>query len=293
MLGPDEERRQARRADTERARQRRLAYAQEALDVAYGSRSVDLEDGEEAELLSAYDLVDADRLAERQQWRDPRTAAERAAADRAWAYGHLIVDEAQELSAMDWRMLMRRCPSRSMTLVGDVAQTGAPGGADSWAEALDPYLAGRWRLARLDVNYRTPAEIAAVAADVLAALDAGSAAPSAVRETGVRPWHAPEEALPRLVARETAAVGEGSLAVIAPTADAATLAQLGLPALSVQRAKGLEFDSVIVLDPAGIVAESPRGLSDLYVALTRATQRLGVVHPGELPAPLRAERFDR
>ncbi|MDH6121836.1 AAA family ATPase [Kitasatospora sp. GAS204B] len=292
LLGPDEELRQARRAGAEREHRRRLAYAQEVLDVAYGSRSVDLEDGEEGELLAAYDLVDADRLAERHQERDRRTAAERAAADRSWVYGHLIVDEAQELSAMDWRMLMRRCPSRSMTLVGDVAQTGAPGGTGSWAQALDPYLAGRWRLARLDVNYRTPGEIAAVAADVLAALGPGVAAPRAVRETGVRPWLAPEEALPELLAREAAAVGDGLLAVIAPTADAAALAQLGLPALTVQQAKGLEFDSVIVLDPAGILTESPRGLNDLYVALTRATQRLGVVHTGELPAPLRAERFD-
>ena len=68
--------------------------------------------------------------------------AERARHDRTWAYGHVIVDEAQELSAMDWRMVLRRCPSRSMTVVGDLAQTAAPGGADSWAQVLDPRRPG-------------------------------------------------------------------------------------------------------------------------------------------------------
>ena len=90
--------------------------------------------------------------------------AERALGDRAWAFGHVIVDEAQELSAMDWRMVARRCPARSMTVVGDLAKTAAPGGADNWAAMLDPVTAGRWRTARLTVNYRTPAPVMEVAA---------------------------------------------------------------------------------------------------------------------------------
>ncbi|HSS40789.1 MAG TPA: histidine phosphatase family protein, partial [Polyangia bacterium] len=87
----------------------------------------------------------------------PRSVAERAMADRTWTFGHVIVDEAQELSPMAWRLLMRRCPARSMTLVGDVAQTGDPAGAASWGGVLAPHVGDRWRLAELTVNYRTPA----------------------------------------------------------------------------------------------------------------------------------------
>ena len=87
------------------------------------------------------------------------STAERAAADREWTYGHVIVDEAQELSAMAWRLVMRRCPTRSMTIVGDVAQTGDLAGAASWQDALAPFVAKRFKLEQLTVNYRTPAEI--------------------------------------------------------------------------------------------------------------------------------------
>ena len=93
------------------------------------------------------DLIDAARLAERHEEGDDRELAERAAADRTWTYGHVIVDEAQELSAMAWRVLMRRCPSRSMTLVGDVAQTGDLAGAASWGRCSSRTsgTAGGWR----------------------------------------------------------------------------------------------------------------------------------------------------
>ena len=133
-------------------------------------------------------LVDAATLAD---WnRDPGqqlTTAERAWADPSWAYGHVIVDEAQELSAMAWRMVMRRIPTRSLTVVGDVAQRGSAAGARSWAQMLDPYVRGRWREERLTVNYRTPAEIMAVAADVLASVAPGEQPPESVREEGVAP----------------------------------------------------------------------------------------------------------
>ncbi|HMC68921.1 MAG TPA: helicase, partial [Mycobacteriales bacterium] len=104
--------------------------------------------------------VDAATLAARYNaGGEAQTLADRAGRDVAWHYGHVIVDEAQELSPMAWRLLMRRSPSRSMTVVGDVAQTGELAGTSSWPEALAPYLADRWRLAELTVNYRTPAEI--------------------------------------------------------------------------------------------------------------------------------------
>ena len=99
------------------------------LDIAAGS-ALDRPRGRRTpEILHAADLLDAGRLAERHEVGTAATTAERAAADRTWTYGHVIVDEAQELSAMAWRMLMRRCPTRSMTLVGDIAQTGDLAGA--------------------------------------------------------------------------------------------------------------------------------------------------------------------
>ncbi|HEY1179572.1 MAG TPA: helicase, partial [Phytomonospora sp.] len=143
-------------------------------------------------------------------------------------FGHVIVDEAQELSAMVWRLLMRRCPSKSMTLVGDVAQTGDAAGTTSWEEVLAPYVDDRWRLEHLTVNYRTPAEIMDLAAGVLAELDPSLEVPTSVRETGTEPWTSHVDdlgaALPALVAREAAAVGDGRLAVLVPSA---SLAELG------------------------------------------------------------------
>ncbi len=95
------------------------------------------------------------------------SVAERAGSDRSWVFGHIVVDEAQELSAMAWRVLMRRVPSRSLTVVGDVAQTGSSAGATSWARVLRPHVGDRWELAELTVNYRTPAQIMDLAGAVV------------------------------------------------------------------------------------------------------------------------------
>src|SRR3954469_2116007 len=268
-------------ARVERKRRERedRAYAEGVLDI--------LEQDEEIideELLRVSDVLDAELFAERQVARSELTAAQRAAQDRTWTFGHVIVDEAQELSAMDWRLLMRRSPNRSMTLVGDVAQTGAAGGARSWGEALSPYVADRWRLEQLTVNYRTPAEIMAVAARVLAEVDPALSAPSSVRETGVPPWSARPASLagelPGLVARELSEVDGGTVAVLVPARRFDEVSSWlsehdeRLSVLTVERAKGLEFDSVVLVAPDEVVAGSPRGLNDLYVALTRATRRL-------------------
>ncbi|MCZ7375949.1 HelD family protein [Micromonospora sp. WMMC250] len=301
LLGEDERAAAARR---DRIRMMEREYAEGVLEIARGSRSIDVEDeAEGGEILGVTDLIDADRLLERQEEADRLTTAQRAAADRTWAFGHVIVDEAQELSPMAWRLLMRRCPSRSMTIVGDVAQTGALSGTPSWADALAPYVARRWRLTELTVSYRTPAEIMAVAADVLAEIDPALRPPRSVRESGVPPWDrtVPDEQLAaELVAeatREAAGLTDGRLGVLVPAGrvgelGAAVTAALPEAAvgehpelesrvvvLTVAQAKGLEFDSVLVVDPDRMVAESPRGRSDLYVALTRATQRLGVLRP--------------
>jgi DNA helicase IV len=302
LLGNDD---RLRRAAAERQRREQEEYAGGVVDLL----SRDLQQPEQ---LLASDLIDARRLAERHAEEEFATTAERAAADRTWAYGHVIVDEAQELSEMAWRMLMRRCPTRSMTLVGDVAQTGDPAGTSSWQRVLEPYLGERWKLERLTVNYRTPAEIMAVAADVAAAIspEAESDLPRSVRESGVPPWHqqVPAGELAKQAGaaaqREAEAVGEGRVAVIVPAgrlagygaavAEAVPGATVGAQAelentvvvLSVRQAKGLEFDSVLIAEPDRILAESPRGASDLYVALTRATQRLGVLHAAPLPSML-------
>ncbi|MBW4721723.1 AAA family ATPase [Saccharothrix sp. SC076] len=291
LLGEDDTEAKAR---AERRRRQAVDYAQGVLDI------LDLEDDADPEILMATDLVDAYRLAERHGVERYETAAERAAADRTWTFGHVIVDEAQELSAMAWRTLMRRCPSKSMTVVGDIAQTGDIGGASSWDEVLSPYVMDRWKLTELTVNYRTPSEIMAVAADVLAGVDPDLAPPTSVRDSGHEPWSTRvadvAAALPAVVADEVAAIGAGKLAVIVPAARVDELRavvpgasddlEAQVVVLGVVDTKGLEFDSVLVVDPNGILAESPRGASDLYVALTRATQRLGVLHADELPAVL-------
>jgi DNA helicase IV len=302
LLGEDE---RAIRAEKDRRRRLQEAYAQGVLDI------IGRDDEDDPEVLMGADLVDASRLAERFEDEENMTAAERAAADRTWVFGHVIVDEAQELSPMAWRMLMRRCPARSLTIVGDLAQTGDPAAPASWTEALGEYLGDRWRLEQLTINYRTPAEVMVVAADVLAAIDPTQEPPRSVRETGQRPWRLESspadlaQSVGEAAVRMAAEAGDGKLAVIVP---ATRLAELGeavrevLPGaalgadpdltspvvvLTVLQAKGLEFDCVLIVDPAGLLAESPRGLNDLYVALTRATQRVGVVHSGPLPNVLR------
>ncbi|MEU3946623.1 ATP-dependent DNA helicase [Streptomyces sp. NPDC029526] len=298
LLGEDD--RLAReRADRERRAQ--VAYAQGVLDVSYASRTYEFEDKEEddpdsVEVLSAHDIIDAERFAERHEEEDHRSAAERAAADRTWAFGHIIVDEAQELSPMAWRLLMRRSPTRSMTLVGDPAQTSEAGGVGSWSDILAPYVEDRWEHTRLAVNYRTPAEIMDVAAAVVRAEHPGFEPPGSVRSTGVRPWARASDDLPGAVAKAVGELtpAEGRLAVIAPrdlhralaarldgvTAGAEPDLTHDVVLLDPRQAKGLEFDSVLVVEPGRY------GTSDLYVALTRATQRLGVLHTAPLPEPL-------
>ncbi|WP_203616882.1 HelD family protein [Streptomyces bauhiniae] len=300
LLGEDD---RLARARADRERETQIAYAQGVLDVSYASRTYEFDDKEEddpesSEVLSAHDIIDAERFAERHEEDDHRSAAERAAADRTWAFGHIIVDEAQELSPMAWRLLMRRSPTRSMTLVGDPVQTAEAAGVGSWSDILQPYVEDRWEHTRLGVNYRTPSEIMDLAAAVVRAEHPDFEPPSSVRSTGVRPWVRDASGdLPGAVAQAVAELtpAEGRLAVIAPRPLHATLADAldGVTAggepdltrnvvlLDPRQSKGLEFDSVLVVDPAAY------GTSDLYVALTRATQRLGVLHTGQVPAALK------
>ncbi|WP_042440357.1 HelD family protein [Corynebacterium halotolerans] len=264
---PDE----ARARENEEWREQ-VSEAQEALDILSGSRSTDNDDDMfEAEILSAHDVIDAETLARRQEVRDIRSTADRARADHTWAYGHVIVDEAQELSPMEWRMIFRRSPSRWMTLVGDTAQTGSPAGVDTWADALEPFVSGRFRHHKLTVNYRTPAEIMEVANHILARIDPDATPATAIRESGIPVRHLPSGTDPE-------SLGFGGDTVDAEEAERLVAV---IDAGNVSGIKGLEFDHVVVVEPGEIVDRSPQGWQDLYVAVTRATQTLTVI--GELP----------
>ncbi|MFD9816003.1 HelD family protein [Streptomyces sp. NPDC059080] len=234
------------------------------------------------------------------------TAADRASSGRSRRerleeertdYAHVIVDEAQDLTPMQWRMVGRRGRHATWTVVGDPAQSSWSD-PDEAAEARDEALGARPRRRfSLTVNYRNPAEIAELSAKVLALAMPGMTAPDAVRSTGLRPRFAvasPDgrdaaavgEALAAATveeARRLLAEADGTVGVIVAMARReqarAWLAGLGdrVVALGSLEAKGLEYDAALVVAPAEIADESPAGLRVLYVALTRATQRLTVL----------------
>jgi DNA helicase IV len=275
LLGRDKT---AEKAAEKAAARERKAEAEYAAGV-FETMKLDREEMDEDVMLSAENLLYAEDLADRFVEVDTRTLVERASADRDWTYRHVVVDEAQELSEMDWRVLMRRCPGRSFTVVGDLAQRRSAAGARAWDAMLAPYVADRWVYRSLTVNYRTPAEIMAVAASVLAGFAPDVKPPESVRACGVPPWSRQVTGDERAAAIEEfvrdEAGREGTSVVIGPP---------GTPgAVPASETKGLEFDAVLVVEPAAILADSA---ADLYVALTRATQRLGVLHEGPLPAEL-------
>lgn len=259
----------------DRDRRAEAEYAEGAMEIL----TLDYEELDSDIGVRVEDLLVAGALADRFVELDTRELVERAAADRDWTYRHVVVDEAQELSEMEWRVLMRRCPSRSFTVVGDLAQRRSPAGATGWATMLEPYVPGRWVYRALTVNYRTPAEIMAVAASLLAEIAPDVQPPESVRASGVRPWSRRVTADELPVAVEEFVRDEagrpGTSVVIGPP---------GVPgAVLAAQTKGLEFDAVLVVEPERILAGGP---SELYVALTRATQRLGVLHSGPLPVAL-------
>jgi len=256
----------------------------------------------------------------------PVTSPASGSEDDIRSFGHIVVDEVQDLSPMQLRMLARRSLSGSMTVVGDIAQATGPWAPQEWNDVtrhLSPQRPPR--LVELTVSYRTPSEVVALAARVLAVAAPPISPPRPVRQAGATPrivqaTHSGLAATVADIAREeTVAVFPGRVAVLGPAVMLPELTRAladarldpvdprdpggdglaaGLVVLPADETNGLEFDSVIVVEPSLIAAvgdepagEGPpvattRGLRTLYVALTRPTKRLAVVHVDPLPVEL-------
>lgn len=249
----------------------------------------------------------------------PRKNGKIDESDEIRTYGHIVIDEVQDLTPMQLRMAARRSLSGSMTIVGDIAQATGAHAPSSWEDVLAHLpqpRSGRDELNRvigLSVGYRIPGQIMELANRVMAVATPGLRAPSAVRLGPAPPSFVSATSstmLDRTVDETLAlvdAVGGGNVAVVTPNdmvdemCDALSARGVehgranrsaldsGVTVVPVGLVKGLELDAVVVVEPARIVAGEPQGMRSLYVALTRSTQRLSIVHSELLPAPLRAE----
>lgn len=248
---------------------------------------------------------------------EPWSVAELVLVDEAEAilngvsrtYGHVVVDEAQDLSAMELRAVARRCPSRSMTVLGDLAQATAPAAQSSWEHAVvhlgSPHTA---RIEELELGYRVPKPILDVANGLLSTVAPGVRPPRSVRVDGTPPTIVAVTG--ERIARTVVEVVQGhsggwsSVGVVVPASliegvEAAlrvagvAFGDAGRGGLSdvvtvllPPEAKGLEFDAVVVVEPAAFFDDSAAGGRLLYIALTRAVQELSIVHSVPLPRAL-------
>jgi len=222
----------------------------------------------------------------------PRTTLERLMGGRLEApdeYAHVLIDEAQDISPMQWRMLGRRGRWSSWTVVGDAAQASWPDPAEARQAREHAFGSNVRSLFHMDTNYRNAREIFAHAADVIRAEVPDADIPQAVRETGVNPvlTEVPAQELPAAAADAVEALlgeVEGSVAVIAPARWLASLSSLAVSSsgrvnvVDPMSTKGLEYDATVIVDPAEIAAESPGGVRVLYVALTRAAHRMTILN---------------
>ncbi len=187
-------------------------------------------------------------------------------------FAHVVVDEAQELTDAQWQMLLRRCPSRSFTVVGDRAQA-RNGFAESWQKRLERVGLGAVTVASLSINYRTPEEVMAAAEPVIRAVLPDANVPTSVRSSGVPVEHGSTADRDAILAAWLAEHTDGTACVVGdPTFEATPRVR----SLTAERVKGLEFDLVVLVDPedfGGGIA----GAVDRYVAMTRATQRLVIL----------------
>jgi DNA helicase IV len=227
--------------------------------------------------------------------------------DRFPSFGHVVVDEAQDLSGMQCRAIARRSEHGSVTLLGDLAQGTAPWATTDWHESLVHLGKADAAVVPLTIGFRVPAAVLELANRLLPALEVGVPPAVSLRHDGLLRVLPVADAAAAAVAEVRAALNhEGSIGVIAADAAAdglrAALAGAGIASaipedvdsaarvtvVPAALAKGLEYDHVVVVEPAEIVAAEPRGLHRLYVALTRAVSRLAVVHARPLPAALTA-----
>jgi DNA helicase IV len=215
---------------------------------------------------------------------DNMTIEERARGERAWRFGHVIVDEAQDLTPMQWRMISRRARGHSITIVGDVAQrtTGEPG---TWEDLLPPEF-GEVNRFDLSTNYRSPDEITALGTAVLQEIDPTLTQPLAIRESGhpVRIETGVARAV-ELALELVDQVEDGRVAIL--SVDPIEVDHRQIRMLTPGHSKGMEFDGVVVVEPAQILDQS-HGLGLLYVALTRSTDHLVIVHDRPLPEVIAA-----
>ena len=248
-------------------------------------------------------IVTADMLMRQiQEAPSLRPLAERARADRSWTYGHIVIDEAQDLSPMAWRCLLRRCPSRSMTVVGDLDQKRGHRRPNSWKQALGPAARAFSEEFVLSISYRTPRALTRIAQAVMAQHGTPVLYPmEAVRDVPdcYQVSHTHKDTLKECVSQIVSAMeerldreegeGKGRICVIVPDAQAqlwhadesgASALDQRVSYLTAAGSKGLEFDSVVVVEPGEILEQ---GSGDLFVALTRATHDLHAVTTTQLP----------
>ena len=248
-------------------------------------------------------IVTADMLM-RQTQEAPslRPLAERARADRSWTYGHIVIDEAQDLSPMAWRCLLRRCPSRSMTVVGDLDQKRGHRRPHSWKQALGPAARAFSEEFVLSISYRTPRALTRIAQAVMAQHGTPVLYPmEAVRDVPdcYQVSYTHNDSLRERVSQVVSTMeerldreegeGKGRICVIVPDTQAqlwhadesgASALDQRVSYLTAAGSKGLEFDSVVVVEPGEILEQ---GSGDLFVALTRATHDLHAVTTTQLP----------
>ncbi|MFH9870583.1 RNA polymerase recycling motor ATPase HelR [Streptomyces lydicus] len=190
----------------------------------------------------------------------------------AGPFAHIVVDEAQELTDAEWHMLLRRCPSRSFTIVGDRAQA-RHGFTESWQERLERIGLDRINVASLSINYRTPEEVMTEAEPVIRAVLPDANVPTSIRSSGVPVVHGAVADLDSILDTWLVAHADGTACVIGdPTFRATSRVRSLTPELS----KGLEFDLVVLIDPEGF-GEGIEGAVDRYVAMTRATRQLVIL----------------
>jgi hypothetical protein len=193
-------------------------------------------------------------------------------------FAHIVVDEAQELTDAEWQMLLRRCPSRSLTIVGDRAQA-RHGFSESWQARLARIGLDNINLASLSINYRTPEEVMAEAEPVIRAVIPDANVPTSIRSTGVPVEHGSVSDLGSILGSWLAEHADGTACVIGAsgtTRGAPFRETSRVRSLTPQLSKGLEFDLVVLIDPETF-GDDIEGTVDRYVAMTRATQRLVVL----------------